>query len=186
MSGFLGIGGSGAKADRSWQSLSAGGLNNLFNWGMSTGQGATSAGLGALGKAGSFFSSLLSGNRAQTNAAMAPQIATANAQTDAQRRQLAASGTARGGGTAPASQTAQTTKLAQIQNMLFGARTGAAEGLTKVGSAEGGIGLSAAATAGNAATGLGELGTNARKQDLAQQQEIGQSIGQIAASLLFA
>jgi hypothetical protein len=146
---------------------------------MGTAQGATSAGLGDLGKAGSFYSSLLSGNRAQTNAAMAPQIATANAQTDAQRRQLAASGTARGGGTAPASQTAQTAKLAQIQNMLFGARTGAAEGLTKVGTAEAGTGVAAANVGTEAATNLGTLGTKARDQDLQQQQEIGSAIGNL-------
>ena len=186
MGGFMGIGGSGAKTDRSWQSSAAGGLKNLFNWGMSTGTAATSAGLGDLSSAGGFFKQLMSGNRAATNAAMAPQISTANAQADAQRRQQEASGTARGGGTAAVNQQQQSSKLAQIQNMLFGARTGGASELAKVGSAEAGTGVAASNIAGNAASSLFSNATDARKQDLAQQQEIGQSIGQMAAALLLA
>ena len=186
MGGFMGIGGSGAKADRSWQSLSAGGLNSIFNWALPSAQSSIGAGMGNLQKAGSFWQTLMSGNRSAVNQAVAPQVNAANTQADAQKRQLAASGTARGGGVACQQQQTDTNKLAQIQNLLFGARTTGASELGKIGAQEGAIGANLAADAGNAATNLGALGTNARGQDLQQQNALGQGAGELIAGLLLA
>src|SRR5208337_55376 len=136
MSGFMGIGGSASKTDRKMQLQSSGGLSNLFNWAMPQAQQGVGAGMSDLSSAGGFFKSLMSGNRTALQQTVAPQVNAANATSDAQKRQQAASGTARGGGTAPANQTRDTDKLAAVQNALFGARSGAAGELAKVGGAE--------------------------------------------------
>ena len=56
------------------------------------------------------------------------------AQADAAKRNAAAMGTARTGGTAAANQTANTDTLAKIDNFLFGVRPMAAQGEADVGS----------------------------------------------------
>ena len=198
MSGFLGIGGSQSKTDRSVQLQSFGGLNNLFNWALPQAKSAVGTGLSTLRSAGSdvgsaagFFRNLMSGNRSAVNAAVAPQANTAQTMADASRRQAAASGTARGGGTAGPAQTAKDQTLATIQNMLFGARTTGAEGTLAAGRAEAGVGATQGDIGSNLAgigeraiSDMGSLATEAKKSADAQQQQTGQAIGQIAAMLL--
>jgi len=186
MGGFLGIGGTSAKTDRGWQIQSASGLSNLFNWALPQAKQSTGQGLSDLSSAGSFWKQLMSGNRSAVNAAVAPQVNTAQTMTDASRRQAAASGTARGGGTAGPAETAKDTQLAQIQNLLFGARTTGAEQVGKVGTATANVGANLAADAGNATANLGYLGTSAREQQLKQDNAMGAAIGQIAMGLLMA
>jgi hypothetical protein len=185
MSGFLGIGGSSASTDRKMQLQSSGGLSNLFNWALPQGQQAVGAGMSDLSSAGGFFKSLVSGNRTALNQTIAPQVNAANATSDAQKRQLSASGTARGGGTAPANQTRDTDIIGKIQNALFSARSGAAGELAKVGGAEANVGTSLASTAGTAISNLGELGTEARKLDVPTAEAQGSAMASIALQLLF-
>jgi hypothetical protein len=135
--GFLGIGGSSTKTDRSQTLQGYGDLGNLFNFGISTAK----QGIGA---AQNYFGKLLSGNRTVAQQAIAPEVNQINAASDASKRQLATSGTARGGGTAPANQRTSSDVMAQIDNLLFGAQGGAAKGLAQTGEA----GLEAGAKAG--------------------------------------
>src|SRR5882724_4012247 len=142
------IGGSSAKRDRSEQLDAFGNLRNVFNQAipfakqqMGVGTATTAQGTQDLGQAGSFWKSILGGNRAATAQAVAPAANAINASSDAQARELAASGTARGGGTAPINQTREEAKMAQIDNMLFGARTTAAGQVADIGRTEAGVGL---------------------------------------------
>jgi hypothetical protein len=213
MGGFLGIGGSQSKTDRTVQLQSFGGLNNLFNWALPQAKSATSTGISALGtgmrtlgtagsdigSAAGFFKNLMSGNRNAVSAAVAPQANTAQTQADASRRQAAASGTARGGGTAGPAQQQKDAQLAQIQNLMFGARTTGAEGTLAagkaeagvgsaqagVGATEAGIGANLASTGETAITNMGDLATKAKVSADQQQQQMGSAIGNIAMSLLF-
>jgi hypothetical protein len=133
----LGLGNSSAKTDRKETLQGYGDLGNLFNFGISTAK----QGIGA---AQNYFGKLLSGNRTVAQQAIAPETNQINAASDAQKRQLATSGTARGGGTAPENMRRSSDVMAQIDNLLFGAQGGAAKGLAQTGEA----GLEAGGKAG--------------------------------------
>ena len=199
MGGFMGIGGSSAKTDRSVQLQSYGGLQNLFNWALPTAKSAVGAGTSALASAGStagsaasYFQKLMSGNRAALGAATAPEANAIQSGTDASRRQLATSGTARGGGVAGTAQTAKDAQLAKVQNLLFGAQTTGAEGTLSaaktqgsIGAAQAGIGENLAGTAATSEANLGQLAGNSRNTSLQQQNALGAGVGQLFTSLLF-
>ena len=144
---FNNVGGSSAKRDRSDYLNANQRLSNVFNNAFGFGQtmenaGRTAIGQGQqdLGTSGNYFRQLMA-NRGTAMRALAPQINAANEQGDAQRRQEAALGTARGGGTAGFNQDAAARRTAQINNMLFGAQTGAAGELGNIGRTEAGVGL---------------------------------------------
>lgn len=182
MGGFLGIGGVNSKQ----QNASIGNLSNLFNFGLSTaksgvasGASTTGAGLSGLGDANSYFKNLAGGNRAAMQQAEAPAINATLSGADASRRQSAASGTARGGGTAGANQTAKDSAMAKIDNALFGVRPAAATGeaqtsgkIADVGTQQGQLGLEAANIGSNAAYSAGEIATGARTQAGSEQQQV--------------
>ena len=195
------LGGSSAKRDRSDYILGQERMGNVFNTTMNqggqlynAGRTATGQGLQDLGTSGNFFRRLTSGNRAAGLEAMAPQVNALEQQGDAMRRQEAAMGTARGGGTAGVNQQADTNRLATIDNMLFGAQTGAAGELANIGRTEAGIGLgetgqglSAENLAGNTATNAAELALESRPlSDEMHRQAVGdyaQAFGSIAGGL---
>jgi hypothetical protein len=148
MGGFLGLGGN-SKIDKGMS-----GANNIFNTGMdmsgdlskagfgttNTGLDTMKTGLSSLDEAKDFFGKIMSGNRPAQFAAVAPEINTINAQSDAQRTQAANLGTARGGGVAGASADAETSRMKSIDDMLFGARTGAANSTERIGTEQAQIG----------------------------------------------
>src|SRR5277367_3174221 len=148
MGGFLGIGNSAAKTDRSQERQGFGDLSSVFNFGLPQATSAIGAGLG-------YNEKLLTGNRATMEQAEAPEINAIHAGADAQKRQLAASGTARGGGTAATSQQRDTGTEAQIDNALMQARPAAA-------GAEANIGSNALSTSAGAGTNLTSLASNSR------------------------
>ena len=186
ISGIAGsLGGSSAKRDRSDYINANERMSNVFNnasgFGNALekqGQATMASGTADLGTSGNFFRDLMSGNRAATTQAMAPQINAVEAQGDAQRRQQAALGTARGGGAAGVNQQAQNQRMAQIDNMLFGAQTGAAKEVGDIGRTEAGVGLSQTGQglgfenlAENTAATQGEQAIQSRKlsEDIHQQ-----------------
>lgn len=126
-----------------------GDLNNIFSFGLpaaqsslASGGATTKSGLSTLDQAGQYFKSLMSGDRTKMMQAVAPETNAVHAEADAAKRQTEAMGTARGGGTAVANNTADTNTMAKIDNLLFGVRPGAAGETAKIGGAEAGIGLS--------------------------------------------
>jgi len=162
MGGFLGIGGSGAQHNRNINLAAAGNLNNVFNYAMplgenlaSTGQQTTAAGVGDINQSLGYWSKLLSGSRPAMQAAIAPETNAVLSGADAQRRQQAAMGTARGGGTAGANQQEADKTKATIDNALFGVRPEAARQVGELGTKVAGIGTAETADALNA-LGLGE------------------------------
>jgi hypothetical protein len=106
--GFLGIGGSSAKTDRSQQLAQQGNLSSIFNWALPTGEAAAGQGLGAetsalssLGNVQSYWNNIMGGGRAQVAQASAPAINAELAQSSAARASQSTFGTGRtGGGTA--------------------------------------------------------------------------------------
>lgn len=166
------LGGSSEKRDRAEQLNAYTDLRNVYNWALPfgqsqarTGQATTAQGLQNLGQAGSYFSKLASGDRPTALQAVAPQTNAALAQSDAEKAQLANMGTARGGGAVGVNQQRDTNLMAQIDNLLFGARTAGAQGETGVGQAQAGVGLGQTGQgieAGRLATGAAsELGREA-------------------------
>ena len=87
----------------------------------------------ALGGANNYYQKLLTGNRATMEQAEAPEINAVQAGSDAQKRQLAANTTARGGGVAAANQQRSTGTEGQIDNLLMQARPAAAQAETGIG-----------------------------------------------------
>src|SRR5262249_16097697 len=106
-------------------------LGNVFNFALplaqklsGTGTGTTSAGLGVTGRGlaglsspAAFFQQLLSGNRAATNQAMSPQATQIRQQADAEKRQLATMGTARGGGATAANRQVNDSVAGKLQDL---------------------------------------------------------------------
>jgi len=136
MGGFLGIGGASWKTDRKQYLAGQDWLKNIFNFALPQAQGTLAAGQRDIGTAGDYYRKLLSGNRTELNQAVAPETAAVGARADASRRQLATSGTARGGGVAATNQTAKDRATAEIDNLIFGVRPGAARGLESVAGTE--------------------------------------------------
>lgn len=137
-----------------------GDLSNLFNFGLDTsksllGSGTKDVGTGtsALTTSLDYFKRLMSGDRAVTAQATAPESNAVLSQADAQRRNRVATGTARGGGVAGANQQQQDDTMAKIDNFLFGARPAAAQQVTNIGKDIAGIGLGET----SAALGFGDL-----------------------------
>lgn len=124
---------SGAGTDRKNTLSGYGDLSNLFNYGMNQGKNATSESSDLLGQAGGYFSKLLSGDRSATLSAVAPTVNAADTMTDAAKRNLSSSGTARGGGINSTTQTLEDSKRASIDSAINNARGDAAKGATSVG-----------------------------------------------------
>lgn len=172
MGGFLGIGGSSAKTDRSMELGGFTNLNNVFNYAMPTAQASLSRGSSDLSTAGDYFKNLLSGNRPATQQAVAPEANAVRASADAQKRQLATSGTARGGGTAGTNQQVNDNTNATVDNAIFAARPGAAKGLTQIGTTESDVGANILNDASTTAANYTSLAQGARKQDYAINQDM--------------
>jgi hypothetical protein len=166
MGGFLGIGGVNSKQ----QNQAVGNLNNLYNFGLSTGKNSLSAGANDQGAASSYFQKILSGNRAATLQSVQPETSAVQSGADAQRRQQAAMGTARGGGVASTNQQQKDAVMKQIDDAIFGARPGAATQTAQLGSAETEQGLQATQIAGTATSQAGDIATKARQQAGDEQQ----------------
>jgi len=169
--GFLGIGGSASKTDRKQYLAGQGNLNNLFNVGISGGSDAT-------GKAAGYDSSILSGNRASISQALQPEISGITGRADQQKKQQAAMGTSRGGGTNATNQQADTATQAAITGTINQARPQASQQLASIGSNLLNLGENAAATS------TGDAASSYEKTS-AQNAATGQAAGQAAAALLF-
>jgi hypothetical protein len=199
MSGLIGkvFGSSGsAKTDRTNQLKSFTDLNNVFNQGMDTSTHEmqhsdvnTDYAINSLGLSADYFKKILSGNRADTLAAVQPVTTAATNQSDAEKRQLEASGTARGGGTAGVNQQIEDKNRATTDTAIAAAKPGAAAGLSDVAGKVAGVGmsqlqaaLSALGISESSAGNLGKLSGDAREADLQRQSEIGASIGKLALS----
>jgi hypothetical protein len=136
LGGFLGIGGSSAKTDRKTELKGFGQLDNVFNFALPSAKSSFGKGQESLGKAGDYWSKLLSGNRPAMEQAVAPETNAVRAGADASKRNLDASGTARGGGVSAVNQQRETDTMAKIDNLLFGVRPEAAKETAKIGAAE--------------------------------------------------
>jgi hypothetical protein len=178
------FGGSAAKTDRKFQLSAMGGLQNAFNFGLNSGANETGQAQGLLGQAGSYYSSLLSGNRQATLSAVAPTVNAANATTDAAKRGIASSGTARGGGVNATGQTLEDQKRASIDNAVNSAKAGAAGGAMAVGG-------TMASQAGNllgmgesAASNLAEIASGSRKESNALHMQSAAAVGGLSSAAL--
>lgn len=169
MSGFLGgLFGSGQKTDRKEELSGFTGLNNVLNFALPTAQ---KLGTGA----SNYFSQLLSGNRSALASATAPQTNATLATADAQKRQQAESGTARGGGAAVPNATRSTAVMSAINNELFKTRTAAA-----------GTGLSAAtnlaSTAGQTSADLADIASKSRQESSAINSQAFNDVGTLISA----
>lgn len=178
--GFLGIGGSSAKTDRSTTLKGYGALENVFNFGIPAAKNLVSAGGDALSQAMGYYSSLLSGNRSALSAATAPEANATRAAADAAKRQLATSGTARGGGTAGVNQQVSSATEADINNAMFGARSEAAKSQGSLGLGTTNAGTSLLDTSEKSAADLTDAAIKSRPEsydeNLATQKNVVNSI----------
>ena len=130
------MGGGAPASETQQQQQSWTNLNSLFN----TAQGAAKAfqgsGTAALDDVAKYFKNLLSGNRQDTAAAVAPAINAANAGNDAARQERASEGTARTGGNVAAEQQSQDRVRSAIDTLIGGAKPAAATSLQTLGEAD--------------------------------------------------
>lgn len=198
MGGFLGIGGSSAKTDRRQTLTSYEQLNNLYNFGLATGKSGvdtgratTAQGVSGLSSSQAYWQKLMSGNRPALEQAVAPETNAVQSQGDAARRNAAATGTARGGGTAGANEQQKTDQMARIDNLLFGVRPQAAQqeaavsgeianvGTTEMQQALEALGLSASSAGANLS---GSITSRPISQKI--NQDTVNSIKQFAAAVI--
>ena len=143
MSGFLGLGGN-SKIDKGMDMS-----KNIFNTGMdwgnesrTSGQENVNQGLTTLKGVQDYFKTIMSGNRNETAAALAPEINQLNDQYDTVRTDKSTFGTARGGGVAAPMVNMDMNKLKTIDDAIFAQRPQAAGAVAELGQAQSNIGLS--------------------------------------------
>lgn len=199
MSDF-GIGGSSAKTDRGNTLTGYKDLSSIFDFGTKTagadtgtGTATTATGTNALGTALSYFRNLLSGGRTTALQAIAPYTDAARSQADAQRREIAAAGTSRGGGTAGVEQQVQDKTNAAANDALLQARSGAAGGVATIGNdlartglGEQGLGLEAENTASRAAGDLTDESRRSRTDSYDINHKAQQTVANTVESILSA
>ena len=125
ISSLFGGPGGAANTDRSLELQGLGDLSKLFQFGFGqgqlrqkVGQGTEQTALSELGPTANYYRQLLSGGRVGVLSATAPTVNATNAMADAQRRQLATNGTARGGGVNAVGQQIETNKNATVDNAM--------------------------------------------------------------------
>ena len=185
MSGLFGIGGSSTKTDRGNQLSSWGDLSSLTNATSAAGGKGVAAGQQGLGQAQSYFSSLLSNEPGKVAQAVSPQVSAITGQAQ-QTRQTASEFGNRSGGTnaIQAAQPAQ--ESAQVTNLINTLIPQAATNEANVASSQGNLGATLYGQAGSTAGTLGTLTEGAREVDIQQQNQLGQSAGQLAMMALLA
>jgi len=160
--------------------------------GIATGTANTQTGMGSLDAVKKYWTDILSGSRPAQMAAAAPEINARNEMDAAARAKEGAYGTSRGGGTNSAAQDAETQRLTDISNSIFGTRAKAAPGLTAVGTVQAEVGLQQMAN-GLRALGISEdaiksvinaaQGNRQTSADLSQNDMF--NLGQTIASIPF-
>jgi hypothetical protein len=153
----FGVGNKSVKTDRS-NELAAWG--NLKNTAASTG----AEGADATGQAMKYLTSILSGSPTAVAGAVAPTTNANAAQADAQRRQIAATGTARGGGTNALQQQSNDILSGKTTDAISSAVPGAASTLSSLGPALTSTSVGASST-------LGGQAENARHPDQARSDK---------------
>lgn len=119
--------------------------------------------------------------------AAAPEVNAIQSGADASRRNLNASGTARGGGVASQNQQQQTTTQSQIDNALLGVRPQAAQGAASTGATTAGIGGNLIAEGGTAAgTISGQAGQSRPSDYNINQDTVGKATQAIINALAYA
>lgn len=147
MGGFLGVGNSSAKTDRGNQLAGISADWNVYNRGLpaydkgsAAGTQNENSGAGALDTAKQYWQGITSGNRTAVAGAAAP-VADATAQAGAaQRREIASTGTARGGGINSRMQDSKTREESQVNSAVAAQQPKAAEELGQVGQAQANVG----------------------------------------------
>ncbi len=180
MGGFMGIGGNGAKTDRSDVLGARGDLRNIFNWGLPEGKqgaakgqatldtalGTEGAALKSLDPAEQYYRNLLGAGRQQIAQMSAPATDAVLAAKDATTRQNASFGTGRSGGAVAAQANAGTAAQSEIdqiinKNLMSAGATGA-QGMERVSEEKSRIGGEQADIgARELSTALSELGLSA-------------------------
>jgi hypothetical protein len=166
MSGLFGGGTASKEQTQSWANL-----DKIF--GVATQQGTA---LGAKGQASTdaaskYWTNLLSGNRQQLAGAVAPEATAARTSADAAKRQEAAMGTSRSGGTAAANRELDDKTRAQIDQLINQVRPAAATQVAQIGESQISAMLSALGIGSGAA---GTAGSQATQQTMANQAMIAQ------------
>jgi len=153
------------------------------------GTATTKQGLGTLGQAQNYWQNILSGYRPAQMAAIAPEIASIDQGAAAARSKQGAYGTARGGGTAAANANADTSRMTQINQALFGTRPVAAQEMKQIGSTQANIGqnqisegLRALGLSEDAIKAMMEGASGQEKQDAAYNQGAMGTIGRWIAT----
>lgn len=189
MTGLIGslgnvVGGNAANTDRKQQLAGFGDLSNIFNFSTNTGKTQSGAASDLLGQAGGYYSKLLGGDRAATLSAVAPTVNAATQQTDAAKRQIAGSGTARGGGVNATTQTLDDSKRANIDSAVNSAKSGAAAGAAQVGGTVASQASNLLGLGGSVAGDLSKLAGDSRTTSDAMHRQKVSDVGSLTNSAL--
>lgn len=130
------MGGGAPKSETAAQQQSWTNLNSLFGQASDTSKGFAKSGGEHIDNVAQFFKSLLSGDRTETAAAVAPAANAAREGVDAQRNQAAEMGTSRTGGDVAANQQREDRLRSEIDTLTGGVKPAAAASLGTLGENE--------------------------------------------------
>jgi hypothetical protein len=184
MGSLFGAGG-GSQAKSAFKNYQGGvnSANDLSDWTTTQGKATTQTGLNTLDTAKQYWTGILSGSRPAQMAAAAPEINAANEADAAQRAKESAFGTSRGGGTNAAAQNAETQRMTNVNNSLFGARATAAQQTADIGNKQMEAGLKSLGISDDMIksiiSGSGEIYGDAAKANQNMLNNIGSAIGSL-------
>ena len=176
------IGGNSAKTDRKETLKAYGDIDKNIKDLTTVGASQTAAGAADTGAASDYFRKIMAGDKS----AIAPEIKSITNQADAAKKELATSGTARGGGVNAATQDLNATTRGQVADVINRGRTGAAGERAKIGAQETGQGIGATEAAGSEATSLAAVSGENRKTSQAIHDKAVQDWANAVAAVLMA
>ena len=177
-------GGSSASTDRGIELGGFGQMGNILNTLKSQGGQLYGSGTDATAQASKYYQNILQGRPGAMGAA-SPEITSLLKSADALKKQTGTMGTARGGGVAGTNQQTTDTTRGQIADTVAGQRGGAAKGLTQIGEASTGQGITATGDAGTIATNLTDLAMKSRAESQQIHNAAVQQWADVAGALLF-
>lgn len=177
------FGGASAKNAKAQDAL-ASELAATAAWGRTAAQTDLPAAKSLLQLPISYYQKLLSGDDSTLMEAVGPDVSTVSSQYQAARR-AASEFAPRSGGRAQSLEETRYKEMADIQNLIRRARTGAPDALTQLAQILSNIGLSEMSGSNAALGGAGNLVSTARSQNMAKEEELGKGFADLISALLF-
>lgn len=177
-SSLFGKGGGGSNSQKTFEQTQ----NDISQYGLTEAKKTIPLATDTLKLPLDFWKKILSGDRQTMMETLAPEIGSVSAQYQGARR-AASEFSPRSGGRAAGLQESRFKESGDILGMMEKARPQAADAVTNIGQLMSQLGLGEMGTSVNASNSGGQIATQAREQDIANQQATGAGIGTLLSAV---